>query len=251
MIAQAAPEPTALATMVVCVTGLAPLAWLAWRHAQGRPVLRASPGAFRRASPFGLALYALAYFLLGQLAGWVALNLPAAVAIAGALGTIVVGGILYAVVVRRVFRAQGGWAQRIGRGFLVLWAAMPLLYGLFLLMRWLGFEQPQKAIEWLAERRDGWQLVALHAVLVAPVAEEICFRGLLYPALRQLRGPGYAILMTALVFGLVHGLPAVVVPMVLFGVVMAWLGETGGSILPCVLGHMAFNALTVLQLLLV
>jgi membrane protease YdiL (CAAX protease family) len=57
--------------------------------------------------------------------------------------------------------------------------------------------------------------------------------------------------MTALVFGLIHVLPAVVVPMVLFGLVMAWLCETNGSPLPCILGHMAFNALTVLQLLLV
>lgn len=253
MIAQATPEPTALATILVCVTGLAPLAYLAWRHRKGRPVLRICPAAFPRSRPMVLGLAGLAYYVLYGLAGWLVVTEhpePAA-AIAGALATLAAGVVLYVVVVRRVFPAQGRPAGRIGRGFLVLWAAMPLLYGLFLLLQWLGFEESQKAVEWLAERRDGWQLVALHAVLVAPFAEEICFRGLLYPALRQLRGPSYAIVMTAVVFGLVHVLPAVVVPMVLFGLVMAWLGETNGSIVPCLLGHIAFNGLTVLQLLLV
>lgn len=253
MIAQATPEPTAVATIVVCVTGLAPLAYLVRRHAKGRPVLRPCPGAFPRSRPMVLGLFALAYYVLYGLAGWAVVteNPAPTAALAGVLATLAAGAVLYVVAVRRVFSPQGKPAERIGRGFLVLWAAMPLLYGLFLVLQWLGFEEPQPAIEWLAERRAGWQLVALHAVLVAPVAEEICFRGLLYPALRQLRGPGYAIVMTAVIFGLVHALPAVVVPMVLFGLVMACLGETNGSIVPCLLGHIAFNGLTVLQLLLV
>ena len=114
-----------------------------------------------------------------------------------------------------------------------------------------GLDGAQESVTWLAERRHGWQVVALHAVLVAPVAEETCLRGLLYPALRQLSGPGYAIVATAVIFGLVHGLPAVILPMALFGVAMAWLCETNGSFLPCILAHIAFNGLTVLQLLLI
>jgi membrane protease YdiL (CAAX protease family) len=251
VIAQAVPEPMPLLTLAVCVTGLVPLAYVVWRHWKRRPVLRTSPAAFVRASPMVLGLLALAYLLLSQAAAWAVVTLDPAIAIGAELGALAAGVVLYMVAVRRAFRPQGNLAERIGRGFLVLWAAMPVIYGVFLLLQWLGFERTQKSIESLADRQDGWQLIALHAVFVAPVAEEICFRGLLYPALRQLRGPLYAILMTALVFGLIHVLPAVVVPMVLFGLVMAWLCETNGSPLPCILGHMAFNALTVLQLLLV
>ncbi|MHC4970884.1 MAG: lysostaphin resistance A-like protein [Planctomycetota bacterium] len=251
MIAQAAPEPTPLLTIAVCAAGLVPLAYLVFRHAKRRPVLQTNPAAFARSNPMVLAPAALAYCLLYLLAGWAVVTAGPAIAIGAELGTLLAGLVLYALAVRPAFRPRGTRAERIGRGFLVLWAAMPVIYGAFLLLQWLGFEEPQKPVQWLAERRDGWRIVALHAVLVAPVAEEICFRGLVYPALRQLRGPRYAILMSALIFGLVHVLPAVVVPMILFGVVMAWLSETNGSILPCVLGHIAFNVLTVLQLLLV
>ena len=55
----------------------------------------------------------------------------------------------------------------------------------------------------------------------------------------------------SLVFGVIHALPAVVVPMVLFGAALAWLCETNGSFFSGLLAHAAFNALTVVQLLLV
>jgi membrane protease YdiL (CAAX protease family) len=251
VIAQAAPEATPLLTLAVCATGLVPLAWLVRRRWQGRPVLRTNPAAFVRSSPMTLGLLALLYFLLYGLAGLAVVTTHPVAGIGGALATVLAGLVLYLVVARRVFRPQGTQRERIGRGLLVLWAAMPLIYGVALLLQWIGFDEPQESIEWLARRRHGWQLVALHAVLIAPVAEEFCFRGLLYPALRQLRGPAYAVLLTALAFGLIHIQLAVVVPMILFGVVMAWLCETNGSFLPCVLGHIAFNALTVLQLLLI
>ena len=254
MIAQAATESTPLLTYAVCVTGLAPLAWLVWRHRAGRPVLAtASPAAFAPAKPMVLGLIALGYFLFYGLTGAAVLtdDLSPAAAIGGALGTLSVGLVLYGVVVRRLFRPQGRPTERLRRGILVLWAAMPVVFGAFLLLQWVGLEGAQKSVTWLADRRHGWQVVALHAVVVAPVAEETCFRGLLYPALRQLRGPRYAILLTAVIFGLVHVLPAVAFPMVLFGAAMAWLCETNGSFLPCLLAHIAFNGLTVLQLLLV
>lgn len=251
MIGETAPELTPVLTWVVCVTGLVPLAWLVWRHRTGRPVLRTSPAGFPRTDPMVLGLVALGYFLLYSLVGAAVLtnDLSQPAAFGGALGALAAGLILYLVVVRRLFRPQGRPAERIRRGLLVLWAAMPVVFGAFLLLQWVGLEGAQKSVTWMAERRHGWQVVALHAVLVAPVAEETCFRGLLYPALRQLRGPRYAIVLTAVVFGLVHVLPAVVVPMVLFGAAMAWLCETNGSFLPCVLAHIVFNGLTVLQLL--
>jgi len=249
VIGQAAAEPTLVLTWAVCATGLLALAYLVWRHWKRRPVLRTSPAGFARASPMTLGLFALVYFILYGLAGLAVATREPTAAIGGALATLAGGLVLYRVVVRRAFRPQGGRGERIGRGFLVLWAAMPLIYGVALLLQWLGFEEQQKSIRWLADRREGWRLIALHAVLIAPVAEETCFRGLLYPALRQLRGPRYAILLTAVVFGLIHVLPAVVLPMVLFGAAMAWLCETNGSYLPCLLAHMAFNGLTVLQLL--
>jgi membrane protease YdiL (CAAX protease family) len=254
VIAQAATEPTPLLTYAVCVTGLVPLVYLIWRQRAGRPVLQTNPAAFARANPIVLGLIALGYFLFYGLA-WAAVltdDLSPTAALGGGLATLAGALVLYVVVVRRLFRPQDRQAERIRRGFLVLWAAMPVVFGAFLLLQWVGLEGAQKSVTWLVERRHGWQVVALHAVFVAPVAEETCFRGLLYPALRQIRGPRYAILLTAVVFGLVHVPPlAVVLPMVLFGAALAWMCETNGSFLPCLLAHIAFNGLTVLQLLLI
>jgi membrane protease YdiL (CAAX protease family) len=99
---------------------------------------------------------------------------------------------------------------------------------------------------------EGWVGIALLAVVVAPLLEEIVFRGLLYPALRHLWaarrwGMRAAVAVTAAVFGLIHP-PAVWAPMAVFGVFLAFLAESAGTVWPCVLAHAAFNGLTVAQI---
>jgi len=172
VIAQAAAEPTLVLTWAVCATGLPALAYLVWRHRTGRPVLKTSPAAFARVNPVALGLTALAYFLFYALVGTVVLteDLSPAAALSGALAILAGGLGVYVVVLRRVFRPRGRQAERIGRGFLVLWAAMPVVFGAFLLLQAFGLEGSQESITWMAERRPGWRIVALHAVLVAPVA---------------------------------------------------------------------------------
>jgi hypothetical protein len=51
--------------------------------------------------------------------------------------------------------------------------------------------------------RDAW-LMSVFGVLVAPLVEEILFRGLLFPALARKVGAALSVLVTALLFGAMH-----------------------------------------------
>ncbi len=86
-----------------------------------------------------------------------------------------------------------------------------------------------------------WAL--LLGAVVAPVAEEVFFRGFLYAGLRGRWGLGWGLAVSALIFGLAHLMPGVLVPIALLGVVLAWLYEVTGSLWPSILLHMAINGL--------
>ena len=92
-------------------------------------------------------------------------------------------------------------------------------------------------------------LVAVVAVLLivglAPIAEELFFRGFLFAGLRSRWPLWAAALLSGVIFGLIHaptGLTAVV-PLSALGVVLCWLYERTGSLWPCVMVHLINNSL--------
>jgi uncharacterized protein len=86
-------------------------------------------------------------------------------------------------------------------------------------------------------------LVVVLGGLVVPLGEELLFRGLAYPVLRRL-GRVLAIVLTAGVFALAHGLNVVFAAAFLLGVVNAVLYERTGSIWPAVASHATFNTIS-------
>jgi len=94
--------------------------------------------------------------------------------------------------------------------------------------------------------RWGTLQLLLGAVLVAPVAEELLFRGVLLSGLCRAWGLVWpSILLSAAAFGFVHGQPQDVLPLVLMGVVLGFVRVWTGRLWPCVLAHMLFNTRTV------
>ncbi len=90
----------------------------------------------------------------------------------------------------------------------------------------------------------GWELAGLlltGAVLV-PVAEELLFRGVGFGSLRR-HGVVIATIVSAVLFGLAHGLNAVLPAAVVLGVINALLYERSRSIWPSVMSHATNNAL--------
>ena len=85
----------------------------------------------------------------------------------------------------------------------------------------------------------------LVAAIVAPVAEELFFRGFLYAGLRDRWGPAAGVAVSSLLFGMVHLTPGVMVPIALMGAMFAWLYEATDSLWPPILLHAMYNGLAV------
>ncbi|MHB8995686.1 MAG: CPBP family glutamic-type intramembrane protease [Armatimonadota bacterium] len=77
--------------------------------------------------------------------------------------------------------------------------------------------------------------------VVAPVVEELIFRGFVYPGLRRRMTVGAAVLSSALLFALMHNNPGALVPITLIGIVLAVLYERNRSIIPAIVCHALNN----------
>ena len=91
-----------------------------------------------------------------------------------------------------------------------------------------------------------WEIIlaAVTVVLVAPVAEEIIFRGLLQRVTATLWGPLPGILVSALLFGIVHGEPWFLFGLIGVGLVLAFIFATTGSVTACWVAHGLHNAVS-------
>src|SRR5690606_7792760 len=93
-------------------------------------------------------------------------------------------------------------------------------------------------------------LAVFIAVVLAPVTEEIVFRGALFRSLRPRMGVWPAALLSSLIFAFIHvevvtSQPLALVGLFLLGMVFAIGLQKSGSLLVPILAHAVFNATSI------
>ena len=87
----------------------------------------------------------------------------------------------------------------------------------------------------------GLQVVSV--VIMAPIAEELLFRGILYNTIKHTGYPIAGMIISAALFALVHGSLALMLPLFVMGFALAWVYEKSGSIIAPMMMHATFNAI--------
>lgn len=90
-------------------------------------------------------------------------------------------------------------------------------------------------------------VVSVFSVLIAPLLEEMYFRGLMFPSLREVLNEWPAILITAAAFTFVHGSQlgyawAALLPMFVVGLVLTWVRAQLKSVAASWTMHVTYNA---------
>ena len=96
----------------------------------------------------------------------------------------------------------------------------------------------------------GRRVVGASAVLLVPVAEEVLFRGNLYPAIKQAGFFRLALWGTSLLFALVHANVVIFVPLTVLALILTALYERTNNLLAPITAHAMFNALNFLTVFL-
>lgn len=133
----------------------------------------------------------------------------------------------------------GAWGIHQGSIWLLEWASIPY--------------DSQASVE--AVRRAGagagWEIgvLFLFAVVTAPVVEEVLFRGILWPVVRD-RGWRVAGAMgVSLLFALIHLNAAAILPLWVLGLFWTWMYERTGDLTVPILSHALFNGINFAWLL--
>jgi membrane protease YdiL (CAAX protease family) len=132
-----------------------------------------------------------------------------------------------------------GWAAAVMATF---WLASAVVVGIF-------GEPPKQDITEEIKTEDGaLALVGYVGItcLVAPLAEELFFRGLLFGVLRARFGIAWGVVVTGALFSLVHAVgspPETLIVLFVLGAGLCLLYLRTGSLLPCIGLHALNNAI--------
>jgi len=144
----------------------------------------------------------------------------------------------------------------LGTGLGLVLIAMALALLTSRLLQALGNQaEPQKLVSLIAEeaaKPDQTGLLiffVVMAVAVAPVAEEILFRGILYPAIKQIGHPRAAAIGTALLFALFHVNLLTFASLTAVALVLIALYEFTDNLLAPITAHAVFNASNLIMLM--
>jgi membrane protease YdiL (CAAX protease family) len=169
---------------------------------------------------------------------------------------LVVGGLTFRHGLKRgMGLSMRHWAFDSLRGLYAELAVFPVCIGLVELFGRLTmlfrpeWVQPHTLLVMLQNVSAIWQVgVILSAVVLAPLVEELLFRGLLQSMLRRyLNNPWHAVLLTAGIFALFHiDTPQNIPALFVLGMVLGYNYERCGRLWPAILIHLLFNGIMIL-----
>lgn len=171
-------------------------------------------------------------------------------AIGGLVQYAMVAAVLFAIARPLAPSALGlvrpaSWPRALGIAFagLVTVFVIGYLLGLFLKA---GEEQGLVPDGWDGSRAAPFVANFVVVTVVAPIVEELTFRGLGFAVVRDAAGVMPAILITGVAFGLAHGLVVALPILACFGVILAMVRARTESLYPSIILHATFNGLALI-----
>jgi membrane protease YdiL (CAAX protease family) len=182
------------------------------------------------------------------------------------VGTLCMQGVAWLLILFFLRQHGVGWMNafgfrgpRISHPFL-LTLGFIFVFLVVLLLQWISINVLEKlglppeneaAVRLLTDAKSTWTIVYLgiFAVVIAPVAEEFIFRGMLFPFVRQLGFPRLAWFGVSALFALIHLNLPTFVPLFVLALALTWLYERTDNLLAPITAHALFNAANFVVLL--
>jgi membrane protease YdiL (CAAX protease family) len=126
-----------------------------------------------------------------------------------------------------------------------LWYGIALSIGLQLFAHLLPMPKTLPIDQFFETRQEAW-LLSIFGITLAPLIEELFFRGFLYPVLARRLNVATAIVLTGLAFGAIHGAQLMyswgpVLVIVIVGIVLTAVRAYTNSVGSTVLMHIGYN----------
>lgn len=119
-----------------------------------------------------------------------------------------------------------------------------IMLGTFVFIRLMGYDPPVQPIVGVFMEEEKVSILVMASVFAAvfgPVAEEIFFRGFMYPAVKKQWGMAAGILGTSVLFSFLHMHAVGFLPILALGIMLTYLYEKTGTILVPIAVHIIHN----------
>lgn len=158
-----------------------------------------------------------------------------------------------------IIRRSGDWSDLGFRAFNVI-QGIGLVVAWFFIVKIISFiyaviaqrfgledtgDMIQRIPETFGSGTVGFLLAVVVVAIIAPIVEELFFRGFIYPVFRQRWGVVVAITVSGLLFALAHASLFLFVPVAVIGFVLAYLYERTESLGPPIMLHALNNFISV------
>lgn len=146
---------------------------------------------------------------------------------------------------KRLTAKGAGWA------FISLLVAIPAIYLAYSISSSLAGPDaaPQPLVQFFNSPQSSpidRLLLVFTAVVVAPISEELIFRGYIYGVARRFAGRWAAAIFSALLFAAIHAHIPALAPLAILALALTFVYESTGSLWAPMLMHATFNGITLI-----
>ena len=202
-----------------------------------------------------ITLFVLNWKFMKDKAAEAVLTIPSASSIlGGSLGLLLIAAVIPAVLFWRI-NLMEFFGLRWDRWKSIFWImpcfviAIMLLGGIMFILGWHPWveatfgSKPQHMVQIVQTTPDLALIgtIMFAAIIIAPIAEEVIFRGYLYPVVKRYSERWFAALFTGLLFGIIHFNLIALPLLVVMGITLVVLYEVTGSLWVTIGCHAAFN----------
>lgn len=160
-------------------------------------------------------------------------------------GLLTLAVVLAFYLIRRKKLSEALWLRPVSASVLFTGASLaPALYfAVVIVLSILPEAWTESYGEASSDIVTGTVVGVISVAIVAPIVEEVIFRGLIMTRLSRAMPGWLAVLLSAAVFGLCHGEPVWFCYAFVLGAFFGLIDLRAGSILPSILGHITFNTI--------
>ena len=146
---------------------------------------------------------------------------------------------------RALRRSQISIPAALGLGLLSIVATLIAFGIVSIFVRNPGRQQGLLTEHWQSNHVAAFAVNAAAVMILAPIAEELFVRGLGFGLFRPI-GRSVSLLLPALAWALMHGIPAGIIPLTIFGIGLGYLRERSDSVIPGMVVHGFYNGLALM-----
>jgi len=110
-----------------------------------------------------------------------------------------------------------------------------------------GFKSQEDHIQLFGDNIFGYVSLTVSAFIIAPVVEEALFRGFILSTIMKFISPLSSILITSILFAILHFEFSSVIPLFMIGCILGWIYYKTKSIWACLLFHAINNGVALIM----